>query len=150
MTNKVTTIGKLVLKKRNSAKTFVHCHGCYDCLHIGHVRHLLDAKAMGDILVVTVTADEFVNKGDGRPVYTADDRAEMLAALKCVDYVAINHAETALPILESLKPDVFVKGIDYAGTDTDEARFVRSYGGTVAFTYTEKYSTTELIERLKA
>src|SRR5262249_36014971 len=81
---------------RARGETIVLCHGCFDLMHIGHIKHLQAARRMGDVLVVTVTPDEHVAKGDGRPVFTGSLRAETLAALECVDYVAINRWPTAV------------------------------------------------------
>lgn len=89
------------------------CHGCFDLLHVGHARHLAAAKSMVDWLVVTVTADEFVRKGVGRPVFSAFCRAELVAALRSVDFVAVSPWATATPVLQSVRPDAFVKGSEY-------------------------------------
>lgn len=127
----------------------VMCHGCFDVLHIGHVRHLQEAKRNGITLVVSVTADAYVGKGDGRPIFTAAERAEMLAALECVDYVVINDGPNSYDALRFIKPDFYVKGIDYKGTDCEEFQIAKSIGAKMVFTNTEKFSTTELIERLQ-
>src|SRR3990167_2131420 len=80
---------------KSEGKKIVHCHGCFDLMHIGHIKYFQSAKRMGDMLVVTVTPDEFVDKGPGRPVFNENLRAEAIAALECVDYVAINRWPTA-------------------------------------------------------
>lgn len=130
-------------------KKIVHCHGCFDALHIGHIRHLQAAKAMGDVLLVTVTSDKFVNKGKNRPVFSEMERAEALCALQCVDYVAINDAPDAIELINSIRPHIYIKGSDYKGKNCAEFDAVRYLGGRVAFTKTSKFSTTELIEKLK-
>ncbi len=102
---------------KKNRKKIVHCHGVFDLIHPGHIRHLAAAKKEGDILVVTVTADPFVRKGPGRPVFNEHLRAETLATMSLVDYVAVNHAPTAVNCIRLLKPDVYVKGQDYRGKD---------------------------------
>lgn len=138
-------------KLKAGGKTVVQCHGCFDVLHIGHVKHLETAKRMGDVLIVTVTADPFVNKGPNRPVFNEDYRAEMLEALTCVDYVAINDGIDAAQAILILKPDFYVKGADYAKphTQTTEELATITIGGRVRYTTTEKFSTTELLEALQ-
>src|SRR5947208_15717660 len=95
---------------RESGKKIVHCHGVFDLLHIGHIKHLEAARKLGDLLVVTITPDRFVNKGPHRPAFPERLRAEALASLACVDYVAINQWPTAVATIELLKPSLFVKG----------------------------------------
>jgi rfaE bifunctional protein nucleotidyltransferase chain/domain len=95
---------------RARGETIVHCHGCFDLVHIGHIRHLQAARRMGDVLVVTLTADEYVAKGEGRPVFTESLRAESLAALECVDLVAVSRAPTAEKAIRLLRPHYYVKG----------------------------------------
>lgn len=143
----ILKISDAVNKLRNPV--IVHCHGCFDFLHIGHMRHLQAAKEMGDKLVVTVTSDRFVNKGEFRPIFKDVERMEMISALSFVDYVAINDAATPLPAIHVLKPNLYVKGQDYADIEGIEFEAVRSYGGKVVFTDTIKYSTTQLVERIR-
>ncbi len=137
------TMGKLVL-----------AHGVFDLLHMGHVRHLEEARSFGDMLVVSVTADRFVNKGPGRPVFSQILRAEMLAALAYVDWVIVSEAPTAEMVIETVKPDVFVKGIEYSDERADvtgkivsEREAVERNGGTIAFTHDITFSSSELINR---
>lgn len=139
---------------RARGKSVALAHGTFDLLHLGHVRHLREAKHGSDILVVTLTADEFVNKGPGRPVFTGPQRAEMLAALDFVDQVAINHAPTAEPVIEAVRPSVYVKGADYVdaekdvtGKIVDEQRAVEAHGGRIQFTDDITFSSSELINR---
>ena len=91
----------------------MHCHGVFDPLHIGHIRHFEQAKKLGEVLVVTVTPDEYVNKGPHRPVFTETLRAEAIAALQCVDYVAVNRWPMAVETIHLLRPDIFVKGSEF-------------------------------------
>lgn len=132
----------------------VLAHGCFDRLHPGHIRHLQEARKLGDRLVVSVTSDEHVNKGIGRPVFTAEARADALRALACVDEVIVNRSPDATPVIAALKPAIYVKGIDYRNNDGPELgrerAAVEAVGGKLVFTSTEKLSSSRLInaERL--
>lgn len=135
-----------------TGKTLVLCHGTFDVVHPGHLEHLRQAKAQGDILVVSITADAFVNKGPGRPVFDEQKRADFLASLDMVDYVYINHARDPRPVIEALKPDVLCKGSDYAAPDNPDyaehlkdKALVESYGGKVVLTNGFQSSSTKLI-----
>lgn len=152
---KIKTVDELVgiidnLKKEN--KKVVHCHGVFDLVHPGHIRHLAAAKKEGDVLVVTLTADRFVRRGPGRPLFNENLRAETLAAIASVDYVMIDHNPTAINTIKSIKPDVYVKGQEYEKKDKDitgkiydEEEAVQSVGGRLAFTYDITFSSTKLI-----
>ncbi|MFA5117943.1 MAG: PfkB family carbohydrate kinase [Candidatus Omnitrophota bacterium] len=138
------------LKKQN--KTVVHCHGVFDLIHPGHIRHLASAKKEGDVLIVTVTSDPFVRKGPGRPIFNENLRAETLAAFSTVDYVAINPAATATECIKLLKPHVYVKGQDYinkskdvTGKISEEEEAIHSVGGRIAFTHDITFSSSKLI-----
>lgn len=140
------------IREENPNKKIIHCHGVFDLLHHGHLTHLKSARSLGDILVVTVTPDEFVNKGPGRPRFSQHKRTEMIAALDLVDYVALNTDAKAIKAIEALKPHVYVKGPDYKDKDKDitggihlEAATVEKYGGKVTFTSDETESSTDLI-----
>src|SRR5438552_10094764 len=106
-----------LLTMRESAlragKTVVHCHGCFDIVHPGHIHHLQYAKSQGDILIVTVSADPQVHKGAARPLIPEDLRAASLAALECVDWVFVNPNSTAVELLHQLQPDIYIKGREY-------------------------------------
>ena len=155
--DKVKDIGELaeiLVSLRANNKKIVQCHGVFDLLHIGHIRHFEQAKGMGDILIVTVTPDKYVNKGPHRPAFTEGLRAEAIAALDCVDYIAINRWPTAVETIELLKPDVYVKGTDYkdaqkdyTGKIIDEEEAVRSVGGEIAFTDDLTFSSSSLINQ---
>ncbi|OGC14140.1 hypothetical protein A3J90_07435 [candidate division WOR-1 bacterium RIFOXYC2_FULL_37_10] len=138
------------LKKQG--KKVVHCHGVFDLIHPGHIRHLASAKKEGDILVVTITADEYVRKGPGRPIFNENLRAETLAAMENVDYVAINDAPTAVNCIKMLMPSVYVKGQDYIQKDkdvtgkiNDEEEAILSVGGGIVFTDDITFSSSKLI-----
>ena len=115
----IKELAEIAQKLRLEGKSIVMCHGMFDLLHLGHVRHLQRARNEGDVLVVTVTADKFSRKGPGRPVFSDVLRVEALAALNCVDYVAISYADTAENVLEALKPTVYAKGSDYKNAGDD-------------------------------
>jgi len=138
------------LKKQN--RRIAHCHGVFDLIHPGHIRHLAAAKKEADVLVVTVTADQFVKKGPGRPIFNENLRAETLASFASVDYVAINHAPTAVNCIKLLKPDVYVKGQDYidrskdvTGKISEEEEAIVSVGGRIVFTNEITFSSSNLI-----
>ncbi|MBI2830678.1 MAG: adenylyltransferase/cytidyltransferase family protein [Chloroflexi bacterium] len=133
-------------------KKIVLCHGCFDLMHPGHIRHLRAAKNFGDVLIVTVTPDRFVNKGPGRPVFHETLRAESLASLEFVDYVAINRWPTAIETIKLLKPDFYVKGNDYSDSSEDitgnivlEEQAVKEGGGEIRFTDEITFSSSNLI-----
>jgi len=117
----IVDLGRIAEQIRASGQKVVLAHGVFDLLHMGHVRHLNEARTHGDVLFVTLTADAFVNKGPGKPVFSENLRAEMLAALSMVDYVAINHAPDAEDLLQRLRPDVYAKGSDYRDAEADVA-----------------------------
>ena len=98
---------------REEKKLIVHCHGVFDLLHPGHLRYFEQAKSFGDILVVTLSPDRFVNKGPGRPVFNQKLRAEALAALQIIDFEAINETPSAVETIFQLRPDIYVKGSEY-------------------------------------
>jgi rfaE bifunctional protein kinase chain/domain/rfaE bifunctional protein nucleotidyltransferase chain/domain len=140
---------------RTAGRTVVHCHGCFDIVHPGHIAHLQEARALGDCLVVTVSSDVNVNKGAARPLIPDDLRAGSLAALECVDVVYVNHHPTAAELLADLKPDIYVKGKEYERSSDPrlaaEVAAVRAAGGRVVFTSGDiVYSSTALIARLTA
>ncbi len=144
----------IVASLRQGGKIVVHCHGVFDLLHPGHIRHFEAAKRNGDVLVVTVTPDEFVAKGPGRPAFNQRLRAESLAALACVDYVAVNEWPTAVQTIKLLCPHVYVKGSDYQDRDNDltqairlEEQAIREIGGRIEFTSEISFSSTELLNQ---
>ena len=135
-------------------KTVVLCHGVFDLLHLGHVRHLEAARREGDILIVTITADKYVNKGPGRPVFTEQLRAEMLGSLEYVDYVGINDDQSAVESLTRIKPHIYVKGSDYKSASDDitgkigaERETLESHGGKIVFTDEITFSSSTLINQ---
>ncbi len=151
--NKILSISGLEeLLMKQTDNTVMLCHGVFDLLHIGHIKYFEEAKSMGDILVVTLTPDAFVNKGAGRPVFNQQLRAEAISALECVDYVAINQWPTAIETIQTLKPDVYVKGPDYKNYADDisgnielEQKAVESVGGKIKLTKGQVFSSSNLI-----
>jgi len=114
--NKLLDLNQLrALKLRFNNKKIVLCHGVFDLLHIGHINYFKSAKNLGNILVVSVTDDPFVNKGPGRPAFKIDDRVKFLKEIDCVDYICVSHATTAEKVIKNLKPNFYCKGIDYLG-----------------------------------
>lgn len=135
-------------------KRIIHCHGTFDLLHPGHFRHFQEAKKLGDILLVTLTPDRFVIKGEGRPLYTEDLRAECIASLEYVDLVALNDSANAIGLLDVIRPDVYVKGPDYKEHTNDptgniglEVEVVEKNGGKIHYTEDIVFSSTNLIKR---
>lgn len=148
----IDSLSEILTKARAAGQSVVQCHGVFDLMHPGHIRHLAEAKQQGDILVVTVTSDEHVNKGPGRPVFNQALRAETLASLESVDYVTVNDEPTAINTISILRPDVFVKGSDYAdpgdditGMIVDEKEAVEAHGGRVHYTDDITFSSSSLI-----
>ena len=124
----------VVADLRRRQRTIVASNGCFDLLHVGHVRYLQAARRLGDALIVGVNADESVRrlKGPERPINTEADRAEVLAALACVDYAVIFGEDTASELLSEIRPDVYAKGGDYTLESLPEAAIVQQHGGRVA------------------
>ncbi len=151
-------VDKIVFKKeirdklKHEGKTIALCHGVFDLVHPGHIIHLQQAKQMADILVVSVTTAEFVRKGPGRPYFNDEMRMKVLEALECVDYVMLSEGYTVDDIVEIVKPDLYIKGEEYAkeseditGKITAERELVERYGGKVAYTTGQIFSSTKLI-----
>lgn len=140
------------LRSKNKNIKIVATNGCFDILHVGHIRSLQKAKSLGDILVVGLNSNESVKKikGKNRPIYNQYERAEILAALGCVDIVTIFNEETAEDFLEILKPNIYVKGDEYNIDNLPEAEVVKKYGGKlIKVPMIVGFSTTNTIEKLK-
>lgn len=130
----------------------VFANGCFDVLHVGHVRYLASARALGDLLIVGVNSDDQVaiQKGAGRPILPSTERAEIVASLDSVDYVTVFGEPTVEQLLLALKPDIHAKGTDYTEETVPERDVVRSYGGRVAIVGDPKdHSTSSLLSRLR-
>ena len=155
--NKITSISELidiVAKLKAEGKKVVHCHGVFDLLHIGHIRYFRQAAGWGDVLVVTVSPDRFVDKGPHRPAFGEQLRAEGVASQDVVDYVAINEWPTAEELLRKLRPDIYVKGSDFKSIDADptgklrlEATVCEEIGAELRLTQDIVFSSTNLINR---
>lgn len=134
-------------------KKIVHCHGCFDLMHPGHIKYFQASKKMGDILVVTVTPDTYVDKGPGRPVFNQGLRMESIAALECVDYVAVNKWPTAEETLRLLRPHIYVKGQEFenikdkTGKIQKEYKVVNEIGAEMKFTHEVVFSSTQLLNK---
>jgi rfaE bifunctional protein nucleotidyltransferase chain/domain len=136
---------------RTAGRTVALANGCFDLLHVGHIRYLEGAAREADVLAVAVNDDDSVRllKGEGRPILPAADRAELVAALGCVDYVVVFHEPTVGPLLELLRPDVHCKGTDYTAHTVPERDIVRAYGGRTAIVGDPKdHSTRDLLSRI--
>lgn len=133
-----------------TGKKVVFTNGCFDLLHVGHVRYLQEARRLGDLLVIGVNSDASTKrlKGPTRPIQNENDRAEILAALACVDFTVIFEEDTPAKLIESVKPDVLVKGGDWKIDQIVGGDFVQSYGGKVmSLQFVDGKSTTKIIER---
>jgi rfaE bifunctional protein kinase chain/domain len=147
-------LASLLKDLRSSGKKIVHCHGVFDLLHIGHIRHFEQAGQFGDVLVVTITPDQYVDKGPHRPAFNQDLRAEAIASLSIVDYVAINKWPTAEETIRLLQPDYYAKGAEFKQIVTDmtgkmggEERVAREIGTELVFIDDIVFSSTNLINR---
>ena len=137
---------------RAAGKKIVFTNGCFDLMHAGHATYLEFARGQGDALVVGLNSDASVRryKGDRRPINKQADRAMVLAALECVDYVVLFGEQTAETLIAKVKPDVYAKGGDYTLDTLPEAKIVQSYGGRVEFIdLVQGRSTTNVIEKIK-
>ena len=145
-------IGNVVTTLKAEGKKIVFTNGCFDILHVGHVRYLKEAKALGDILILGLNSDCSVKslKGSNRPINNESDRAEVLSALKAIDYVVIFDEKTAENIVGEVKPDVYAKGGDYSIDTLPEAKIVAEHGGkTVLLQLVDGKSSTNIINKCK-
>jgi rfaE bifunctional protein nucleotidyltransferase chain/domain len=136
---------------RRSGQTIAFANGCFDLLHVGHVRYLAAAAQEADLLIVAINDDQSVRalKGDGRPILPAADRAELVAALRCADLVVVFPEPTVGPLLVAIRPDVHCKGTDYTLDSVPERDVVRGYGGRIAIVGDPKdHSTRDLLARI--
>ena len=147
-------LAKIAGSLKKHGKKVAHCHGCFDLLHIGHMKHFEAAREKADVLIVTVTPDRFVNKGPNRPYFNENLRLEALAALAVVDYVALNTWPTAEKTIQLLKPDFYVKGSDYKDMKSDatgniyrEKDAIESVGGKLMFTDEITFSSSSILNQ---
>jgi len=146
---------RVLSERRASGCAVAYTNGCFDLMHAGHVRTLESARAQAEVLVVGVDSDDSARriKGEGRPIVPEQDRAELVAALACVDLVVVFGDETSLGVLAALRPEVWVKGGDYTleTVNQEERAFVQSYGGRVVLGQrVPSISTTDIIARIEA
>lgn len=148
----IKSLEKIIKQKKNYRKKIVLCHGVFDILHVGHIKYFKDAKKRGDYLIVSITADKFVNKGKGRPIFKDIYRAEVLLSLKDVDIVYINNNLTAVKLIKSIKPDVYFKGLEYKNHKKDktgnilkEINATKISGGVVQYNKDITFSSSNLI-----
>jgi rfaE bifunctional protein nucleotidyltransferase chain/domain len=143
---------KSKLEKFRKGRKVVFTNGVFDLLHVGHIRYLQEARALGDLLVVGVNADASVRtlKGPTRPIQSESDRAEILAALEAVSFTVLFGEETPAELLEIVRPDVLVKGGDYTIDTIVGAKFVMSYGGSVkVLSFVDGKSTSSIVKKLQ-
>lgn len=138
---------------KSEGQKIVLCHGCFDLMHPGHIKYFQAAGKMGDVLVVTITPDIYVDKGPGRPVFDQKLRADSIAALECVNYVAVNEWPTAEETLRLIRPDIYVKGQEFeklqdnTGKIQKEFQVIKEIGAELRFTYEIVFSSTELLNK---
>ncbi len=144
-------VGEIIDAKKEGKKIIL-CHGVFDLVHPGHIIHFEEAKKLGDILVVSITAAAYVRKGPGRPYFDDEMRLKFLSAIACIDYVMLSESYTVDDIIEAVEPDLYVKGEEYAKPEDDitgkiqeEIELVRKHGGDVAYTTGQVFSSTRLI-----
>ena len=143
---------KYLLNFKKNKKKIVLCHGVFDLLHPGHIHHFNEAKKLGDILIVSLTADKFVSKGLRKPFFNQDLRLKSILSLKCVDYVLVSNYHTAENVIKKIKPHFYCKGQDYkkqsddlSGNIKKEIKLVKKYGGQTIFTSGITFSSSQII-----
>lgn len=139
-------IARVAIQRKNGAR-IVLANGCFDLLHVGHIRYLEGAKQLGDVLIVGINSDEQVKilKGENRPLIPERERAEIIASLRAADYVTIFTEPTVTELIQSIKPDIHAKGTDYTVDTVPEREVVRAYGGRVAIVGDPKnHSSSEM------
>jgi rfaE bifunctional protein kinase chain/domain/rfaE bifunctional protein nucleotidyltransferase chain/domain len=148
----INILSKIIEEKKLKNKRVVLCHGVFDILHLGHIEHFRSAKALGDILVVTVTSDNYVKKGPYRPFFSIEERMKTLEAIEYIDYIAQSNFKNANQVIEKIKPNIYCKGKDYKQTKDDftrqitkEINVVKKNGGKVVFTDNRLYSSSKII-----
>ena len=147
------SLAKDLERLKLAGRKIVLCHGCFDLMHPGHIKHFQAAKKMGDILVVTVTPDIYVDKGPGKPVFNQNLRVDSIAALECVDYAAVNSWPTAEELLRLLKPDVYVKGQEFENLEDKTGKIQKEYevlkeiDTELKFTHEVVFSSTKLLDQ---
>ena len=143
---------KIKLNPKRKNNKIVLCHGVFDLLHVGHIKHFEQAKKHGDILIVSVTPDRFVNKGPFKPVFNEDHRIEAISALELVDYVVLNNKKTAVNVIKKIRPNFYCKGSEYKKIKNDltkeiknELKAIKSINGQIIFTGGEVFSSSKIL-----
>ena len=143
---------KKIKHLKNRGKKIVLCHGVFDLLHIGHIKHFKSAKKYGDYLIVSITTNKFVNKGPGRPIFNHLERLNFLKELKIIDAAVVSNSSSAEDVIRTIKPDFYVKGPDYKNNNKDktkkiflEKKIVEKYGGQIKYTNDDVFSSSNLI-----
>jgi len=157
MNQKILSIDKLqkiLSKKKIKKKKIVLCHGVFDLLHIGHIKHFEESKKLGDILIVSLTPDKYVNKGPSRPAFNEKLRVEAIAALEIVNYVILNSTPTAVSLIKKIRPNIYCKGLDYKNHKSDisgqikhEISAIKKIGGKIAYTGNIRFSSSKFINK---
>lgn len=150
----LNTLKEKIKELKKIKKKVVLCHGVFDLVHIGHIKHFESAKKNGDILVVTITADEYVDKGPNRPHFNTMLRAEALAAIEIIDYISVSHSSTAENVIKKIMPNIYFKGIEYKNNKSDitgmirnEKQAIKSVGGKIKYSNDQTFSSSTLINK---
>ena len=150
----IDSLSKILQKYKSKGKKIVLCHGVFDLLHIGHIKHFEEAKSLGDILIVTVTPDQYVNKGPNRPAFKTHYRLEALASLENIDFVCENKWSNAINTIKKIKPDIYCKGPDYKKNEEDitgkideEVTATKKVGGKVVYTSDITFSSSNILNK---
>lgn len=149
----LSQLSKIIQSLKNQGKCIVLANGCFDLIHVGHIRYLKESRKQGDVLVIALNGDTSVRKlkGKGRPLLNEEERAEILSAFSCVDYITIFEEDNVERVLLALQPDIHAKGSDYTEDTVPEKDTVRSYGGKVSITGGPKIrSTSDLMKSIAA
>ena len=150
----IDNLARIISKLKMKGKKVVLCHGVFDLLHIGHIKHFEEAKKLGDVLIVTLTSDQYVYKGPGRPAFNIKLRSEAIAALEAIDFVSINASPTAILPIQKIKPHIYCKGPDYknhhndvSGQIMNEIKAVKKIGGKIVYTSDITFSSSNLLNK---
>ena len=150
----IDSLSKILQKYKSKGKKIVLCHGVFDLLHIGHIKHFEEAKSLGDVLIVTVTPDQYVNKGPNRPAFKTNYRLEALASLENIDFVSENKWPNAINTIKKIRPDIYCKGPDYKKNEDDitgkideEVVAIKKIGGKIVYTSDITFSSSNILNK---